>query len=381
MFERIRGEEAGSEFVSRYRRQTFRKIALTAVCLTVLVIVTAYFLLTFYPAITAWEALDIVVNHALGTSYEIGSTYWWADYYLWNSAMPKILGAIVAGCGLAAAGSLMQSVMNNPLADPYSTGISSGACLGAVSAIVIGVSFASAGGYGIVVNAFIGSMVPAAVIIVLARRIRMTPATLILAGSALSYFFNAMITFLMNATSEDELQRAYLWQVGNFDYVNWDTVTVMLAVTAVGSVLVFLMSKQLNVMSLGDRSAKSLGVDVENFRVVCLLLMAVMTAGIVSFTGILGFVGLVAPHIVRLVVGSDNRFVLPISMMVGATLLLVAEYIAEVHLNIAVGVVVSIIGSPIFFLLIVCRRRGKGWYRWPAMHSSTGTAAGTAAGS
>jgi len=353
-----------SGFVSRYRRQLFRKIVLTVSCLIVLIVLTAYFSLTFYPAVSAFKALEIIANHLMGAEYELRSLEWWADYYIWNNAMPKILGAIVAGCGLAAAGSLMQSIMNNPLADPYSTGISSGACLGAVASIVVGVSFASAGGYGIVVNAFIGAMVPAVIIIVLARKIRMTPATLILAGSALSYFFNAMITYLMNAAEEDDLKRAYLWQVGNFDYVTWDTLPVMAAITVVGSIIVFLMSKQLNIMSLGDRSAKTLGIDVENFRVISLILMAVMTAGIVSFTGILGFVGLVAPHIVRLVVGSDNRFVLPISMIMGATLMLVSEYIAEVHLGIAVGVVVSIIGSPIFFMLIVFQKKNKGWYRW-----------------
>ncbi len=309
--------------------------------------------------------MDIIIGHILGKTYPPRSVEDWADYYIWNRAMPMIAGAIVSGCGLAAAGSLMQSTMNNPLADPYSTGISSGACLGAVASIIVGVSFASAGGYGIVVNAFIGAMVPATVIIILAHKIRMTPATLILAGSALSYFFNAMITYLMSAADEEDLKRAYLWQVGNFDYVNWDTLPIMLAITVVGSIIVFTLSKQLNVMSLGDRSAKSLGLDVENFRMLCLILMAFMTAGIVSFTGILGFVGLVAPHIVRLVVGSDNRFVLPISMLVGATLMLVSEYIAEVMLDIPVGVVISMIGSPIFFMLIVCRKKGKGWYRWP----------------
>ncbi len=379
MFDTIRGKGSDNEFVSHYRQQTFRKIALTLVCLVILLVLTAYFSLMFYPAITASQALGVIVNHILGNDYEIRSTMWWADYYIWNSAMPKIFGAIVAGCGLAAAGSLMQSIMNNPLADPYTTGISSGACLGAVASIIVGVSFASAGGYGIVVNAFIGAMVPAAVIIILARKIHMTPATLILAGSALSYFFNAMITFLMNAAEEDDLKRAYLWQVGNFDYVNWDTLPVMALITIVGSILVFLLSKQLNIMSLGDRSAKTLGVDVENFRVFCLILMAVMTAGIVSFTGILGFVGLVAPHIVRLVVGSDNRFVLPIAMIVGATLMMVSEYIAEVQLGIAVGVVVSIIGSPIFFLLIVGQKKGKGLFRWPATNSPRGTTGRTIA--
>lgn len=338
---------------------------MAVVCLAALITLTAYFCLTFYPGVSASQALEIIIDHILGKSYEPRSVEYWADYYIWNRAMPKILGAVVAGCGLAAAGSLMQSTMNNPLADPYSTGISSGACLGAVASIVVGISFASAGGYGIVFNAFIGAMVPAAIIIVLSYKVRMTPATLILAGSALSYFFNAMTTYLMNLADGEDLQSAFLWQVGNFDYVTWDTLPVMALVAVVGSALVFLMSKQLNVMALGDRSAKSLGLDAEKFRTVCLVLMAFMTASIVAFTGILGFVGLVAPHIVRLVVGSDNRFVLPISMLVGATLLVVSEYIAEVLLDVAVGVVVSVIGSPLFFLLIVGRRKGRGWYRCP----------------
>lgn len=359
MFER---KTTGNEFVDKYHKQAFKKIMLFAVCVIILVIVTAYFAVSFYPSISAAKAFEILVGHFTGATYEPNSQDWWADRYIWKYATPRILGAIVAGCGLAAAGSLMQSVMNNPLADPYSTGISSGACLGAVSAIIIGVSFATAGGYGIVVNAFIGAMVPSVIIIILARKIHLTPATLILAGTALSYFFNAMITYVMITAEEDDLKTAYLWQVGNFSNVTWDTLPVMAVITVIGSIMVFFMSKQLNIMSLGDRSAKTLGLDVERFRLVCLTLMAVMTAGIVAFTGILGFIGLVAPHIVRLVVGSDNRFVLPIAMVVGSTLLVVADYIAEVHLKIAVGVVVSIIGSPIFFYLIVRKKQGGGWY-------------------
>lgn len=360
----IRREKTNNEFVEGYRRANFRKIALSLVCLIILLAVTVYFILTIYPPISASEAIDVIRTHLDGGSYARRTTMWWADYYIFEEAIPIMLGAIVAGCGLAAAGSLMQAIMNNPLADPYSTGISSGACLGAVASIVVGVSFATAGGYGIVVNAFIGAMVPALIIIILARKIHMTPATLILAGSALSYFFNAMITYLMYSANPDDLQEAYLWQVGNFSNVTMDTLPVMAIITIIGSILVFLMSKTLNVMSMGDKSAKALGIDVENFRVICLLLMAVMTAGIVSFTGILGFVGLVSPHIVRLIVGSDNRFVLPISMLMGATLLVVSEYLAKVVFDdIAVGVIVSLIGSPIFFLLIVGQKKNKGWYR------------------
>lgn len=335
---------------------------LFVVCLVVMIVSAAYIALSFFPSIGPWEALEIIVDHILGVQQEPRSMKYWADVYISQNAIPKIFGAIIAGCGLAAAGSLMQSVMNNPLADPYSTGISSGACLGAISAIIYGVAITSISGYTTVLNAFVGAMVPAAIIIILARKIQMTPATLILAGTALSYLFNSMITYMMITADENSLKAAYLWQVGNFDNVTMDTLPLMFAITIVGSIIVFLLSKQLNIMALGDRSAKTLGLDVEQFRLVCLVLMAIMTAGIVAFTGILGFVGLVSPHIVRLVVGADNRFVLPIAMVVGATLMLVSEYIAEVQLHVAVGVVVSIIGSPIFFLLIVWQRKGKGWY-------------------
>lgn len=352
----------GNEFVEHYHRQIFRKIMLFVACLAIMVVLTAYFSLSYFPAITPMQALEVIFNHIIGHEYEPRSLEWWADIYIWSNAIPKVLGAIIAGCGLAAAGSLMQSIMNNPLADPYSTGISSGACLGAITAIISGVAFVSIGGYFTVFNAFLGAMVPAAIIIILARKIHMTPATLILAGTALSYFFNAMITYIMLSADENSMRTAYLWQVGNFSSISMETIPIMAVITIVGSIIVYLLSKKLNIMALGDRSAKTLGLDVENFRILCLVLMAVMTASIVAFTGILGFVGLVSPHIVRLVIGSDNRFVLPICMEVGATLLLISEYIAEVQLHIAVGVVVSIIGSPIFFLLIVWQRKGRALY-------------------
>ncbi len=352
----------GDAFVINYRRQALKKILLFVSCAIIMVIAAAYISVSYYPSVSPGHALKLIFQHITGVAHETGGSDWWADRYIWKYALPKILAAIIAGCGLAAAGSLMQSVMNNPLADPYSTGISSGACLGAVSAIIVGVTFATAGGYGIVVNAFIGAMVPATIIIILAKRIHMTPATLILAGTALSYFFNALTTYFMALAEEDQLKTAYLWQVGNFSNISWDVIPIMAVIVIIGSIIVFLMSRQLNIMSLGDHSAKSLGLDVERFRLICLILMAIMTAGIVAFTGILGFIGLVAPHIVRLVVGSDNRFVLPIAMTVGATLLLIADYIAEVQLGIAVGVVVSIIGSPIFFYLIVRKKQGGGRY-------------------
>lgn len=344
-----------------YHHAIARKIILLTVCVLGIVLFVGLLSLSNYEGVGLKETYEIIWNHILGNEYPPKSLFWWADRYIWNTAFPHALAAIVAGAALAICGTMMQSMMVNPLADPYSTGISSGACFGAICAIVVGISFSSVTGeMGIVTNAFIGAMVPALLIVFLAQRIHMTPATLILLGTAISYFFNSMITYLMVTTDADTLQSAYMWQVGSLDGMSWDSLPIMVVVTVAGSVIVMLLSSKLNVMSLGENSAISLGVDVEKFRLFCLVLMAVMTAAIVSFTGIIGFIGLVAPHMVRLVIGSDNRFVAPISMAAGALLLLAADYIAFQFSDIPVGVVMSVIGSPVFFLIILWQTKKTG---------------------
>lgn len=345
-----------------YRMGLLRKLLLFVACIVGIVLVVGFLSLSVYDTISLGQAYEVIWNHLTGVTYPVRSELWWADKYIWDRAIVHTITAIVAGAGLAACGSLMQSLMTNPLADPYSTGISSGACLGAMAAMIMGISIGSlTGSGGTIVNAFVGAMIPAAVIIVLSERIRMTPATLILIGTALSMFLSSFMSFMMISTDTETMQEVYLWQVGNFDHVSWDTVPMMVGITAVGSVLVMLMTKKLNVMSLGDSSAQSLGIDVQRFRTLALTLMAVMTAGIVAFVGIIGFVGLVAPHIVRLICGSDNKFVIPISMAFGALLMLLADFVSLNVGSLPTGVVMSAIGAPIFFLLIVfSKRSGKG---------------------
>lgn len=355
------GSDRKKEMVEEYHRSIAIKILVLVLCIIGIVVFIGLFSLSSYEGISLLESYEIIWTHITGGDYEPRSLYWWADRYIWNTAMPHALAAILAGSSLAACGVLMQAVMVNPLADPYSTGISSGACFGAVAAIVTGIAFSGiAGEMGIVVNAFIGALVPAAIIIALSERIRMTPATLILLGTAISYFFNAMVTYLMVTTDADTLKSAYLWQVGSLDGISWDSIWIMAVATVTGTALILLASRQLNVMALGESSAISLGLDVRRFRILCLGLMAVMTAAIVSFTGILGFVGLVAPHIVRLLIGSDNKFVVPISMAMGSFLLLLSDYIAMELSNIPVGVILSVIGSPVFFMLIVFQNKRTG---------------------
>lgn len=357
----IEGGLSREEMIRQYHRSLVVKTVILVVSIVGILLFIGLFSLSSYEGISLRDSYEIIWNHLIGASYEKNSLFWWADRYIWNTAMPHAVAAIVAGAGLAACGVLMQALMTNPLADPYSTGISSGACFGAVAAIVVGISFSSVGGeFGIVVNAFVGAMVPALAIIVLSEKIRMTPATLILLGTAISYFFNSMVTYMMITTDADTLKSAYMWQIGNLDGITWSGLEIMVPATVLGSAFTMVVSKKLNVMSLGDSSAISLGLDVRRFRTLCLAVMAVVTAAIVSFTGILGFIGLVAPHIVRLVAGSDNKFVIPISMAFGAFLLIVSDYVAMELANIPVGVILSIIGSPLFFALIVFQSKRTG---------------------
>lgn len=355
------GELTKEQMKVGYHKAIARKIILLASCIVGIVLFVGLLSVSNFEGITLKGTYQIIWNHICGNEYPLRSTEWWADRYIWNTALPHAIAAIAAGASLAVCGTMMQSMMSNPLADPYSTGISSGACFGAVSAIIMGITMASMGReMGIVTNAFIGAFIPALLIVFLSQRIHMSPATLILLGTAVSYFFNSLITYMMVTTDADTLKNAYLWQIGSLDGMSWSSLPIMVGVTVAGSVVIMTVASKLNVMSLGENSAISLGVDVERFRTYCLILMSVMTAAIVSFTGIIGFVGLVAPHVVRIVIGSDNRFVAPISMAAGALLILIADYIAFSLSNIPVGVVMSIIGSPVFFALIVYQSRKPG---------------------
>jgi iron complex transport system permease protein len=345
-----------------YRRGNSSKILFIIVCV-VLLLIAALVSLSVGTRIGFGRTAEVVFNHLTGVTYPKRSPEWWEDYYIFQNVMPEVVVAIIAGAGLAVTGVIMQSIMNNPLADPYTTGISSGASLGAVTAIIMGYTFSSiAGEMGIVSNAFIGAMVPALIIILLSKRVGNSPATIILIGTAISYFFNALTTLIMITADSEALQSAYMWQIGSVAGVSWSSIPLMLVIVTASSIFAILLSRSLNLMTLGDESARSLGMDAERLRMVCIMVSSFLIASIVSYTGIIGFVGLVSPHIVRFVVGSDNRFVIPASIVAGALLLTVALMLSRL-LNsfgyIPIGVVVSFIGAPIFLYLVVRDKSGR----------------------
>ena len=352
------------EMKESYRRYILAKVIFIAILLASIFLISIFALTIGGREITFEQALEVLWNHITGNIPPIDTKEGVDDYTVWNVRLPRIAVAIVSGAGLAIGGAAMQSAVKNPLADPYTTGISSGAVFGVAVAMVMGFTVSSSvGDYGIVINAFIFGMIPAAVISILSRFTHSSPATMILAGVAMSYLFNAFSTLLLVSANTETLQAAYMWQIGTLDNVNWGDFPIMFVMTVIGAGILMFLASKLNLLTIGDASAKSLGLDPETLRIIILIILSMVTASIVGFIGIVGFVGLVSPHIVRLIMGADNRYVIPASALFGAAFLLIADLIAKMIIypgSIAVGVVMSFIGAPIFLLLII-RSRKEVW--------------------
>lgn len=352
----------------QYTRYTFRKVLLIIVLVVLTMVVMGVSLSFNSRGLGFVESFAYFFKHVAGATYAVGTDDWINDYAIWTVYSPRILMAIITGAGLASCGVVMQALLNNPLADPYTTGLSDGACFGAVAAIVIGFTFSSVSqSMGIVTNAFIGGLVPALIIIGMTRVIAMSPAVTILVGVALSYLFSGLETLIMVGTDADTLKNAYLWQIGTFTGTTWSELLIPFVFVLGSSIVMLACSRRLNLLALGDDSASSLGLDVDNFRTLLMVIVAFSVAAMISFSGIIGFVGLVAPHIVRMVIGGDNRYLIPASMAAGALFILVADLLSRIVVypdELRVGLIASIIGAPIFLYMIVKKKRYGEAYRW-----------------
>lgn len=341
-------------FLDTCRRSFLRRVSWIAVFLIAIVLVAGYSLGTGTVKIPFADCYGYVVDHVRG---EVTNRQY--DFIIVNSRLPRIAVSIIAGAGLAVCGVVMQSVLKNPMADPYTTGISSGAGFGATLAMTFGFTLTS-GSYAIAVNAFVFSLIPLAAILAVSRMKGSSPTVIIMSGIAVMYIFNAVSTVLKLMANPDDLASLYRWSVGTVAGVSWDNILLMAVATAACIAAVQLLSRKLNIISMGDESAKALGLDVENMRMLLLVLVSVMVAITVSFTGLIGFVGLVAPHICRIFVGADNRYLVPASAAFGALLLLVSDLVGRTIISPAtlqVGVVTAFIGGPMFLYLIIRQKR------------------------
>ena len=271
---------------------------------------------------------------------------------VWYERLPRALFAIVAGFGLGIAGAVMQSILRNPLASPFTLGISSGAGFGAALAILAGIEFAG----GIVVNAFFFAMLTSLIILAVSKYRGATPSTMILMGIALGYLYSAAITIMEYFSDAWAVREVVFWMVGSLSKACWESFWYMAVPIAVITPFLILKGKELNMIEMSDELAETSGVNVERTRLIMMILTSFITASIICFTGIIGFIGLVAPHIARMAIGGDNRFVIPATGILGALMLYASDIVA---CNIAkpvilpIGAITSVIGVPvlIYFLL------------------------------
>lgn len=350
----ITEEVHGKEEVVNYHKNTMKKLTFIIICVILAFIAAGFAITVGDYKVSFWDSYIVVFDHLFGNIRDET-----ADYIIWQWRLPRICTGLLAGAGLGAAGAVMQSILRNPLADPYTTGISSGAGFGAT--LVIGLGLGAAGGtLAIVSGAFIFALIPVSVILIVSKMKGASPTTMIMAGIAVMYIFNAMTTMIKLWVSPDTLSAIFAWSVGSIDGATWPQVFVMIAFVFAGYILLQLLSRRLNVLSTGDESSRSIGVNANKLRIICLLIVSFLAAGIVSFTGLIGFIGLVCPHIVRLVIGSDNRFLIPASAAFGAALLLIADTIGRTIIApsvIQVGVITAFIGGPMFLYLIIRQKK------------------------
>jgi iron complex transport system permease protein len=279
-----------------------------------------------------------------------------ADTLIVGVRLPRVLLAVVVGASLAGAGAIYQALFRNPLADPYILGVSSGAGLGAMLALV---ATAGATGlrYGAVpLSAFAGALITMLVVTRLASwRGRLDTASLLLAGVALSYTLAALTSFVM-VFAREQMASVVFWMMGGLGSASWPYLAMIVPMFLIGAVFSLTVTRQLNLMLLGDERAGHLGLDAKRFKIVALAVASLLTAAAVAVAGLIGFVGLMVPHMIRLVIGPDHRALLPASFLGGAIVRVVADLLARIviaPIEVPVGIVTALLGGPFFVWLLV----------------------------
>ncbi len=288
------------------------------------------------------------------------------DRIVWQLRMPRVLGAASVGAALAVCGAVLQSLTRNDLADPYLLGISGGAAVGAVTVLVLGVSFAGyVGSAAVAFAAFVGAMVALILVLALAvgSRGELPPARLVLAGVAVGQVAGAYTSLLvMLSDQHDAARRVLAWTLGSVAGMRWNSALAVTVVALIGAVLFIALADHLDAFAFGETSARSLGVNVVRLRWLLFTITALVTAILVAYAGAVGFVGLIVPHMVRSIVGPRHRVLLPLSALVGAVLLVWADLGARTLVDgqeIPLGVVTAAVGAPFFAYLLRRHREAR----------------------
>lgn len=281
------------------------------------------------------------------------------EVIIWNIRLPRILAAMIAGIGLALSGCVMQCVLRNPLAAPFTMGVSQSAAFGAAFAIIaLGPSNMHAA--SVVSCAFLASLVAVFIILMLAKFAGLSPQATVLAGIAIGTFFGAGTMLLQYFAEDVKVASVLFWTFGDVGRAAWTDIIIMAFVTLFAFVFFFANRQEYNILEAGEETAKGLGINAERLRLTGILMSSLVTSVCVAFLGIIGFIGLIAPHMARRIVGSDHRYLIPVSAIFGAGLLLAADTISRTIMSPAilpVGIATSFMGVPLFIYLIWKKRR------------------------
>lgn len=306
------------------------------------------------------QVYAVLIDHFIPGLFDVSEQ---ARQVVWNIRLPRIMGAIIAGFSFGICGCAMQAVLMNPLASPFTLGISAGAQFGVAFAAVLGIGIAG-GPYLLIGNAFIFAMACSLFIMILSFYRGATAETLVLAGIAINYFFTAMSSLFKYFATDEQLRLMVSWGMGNLAAFSWERFPLLLTILFICVPILYCKGKDLNIMTIGEESAKSLGVNTNRVRIETMIVSSLLVATIVCFTGTIGFIGLVAPHMARLIIGVDHKYLLGASGTLGALILLVADAVGMNIISptiIPTGIMTSLLGVPFFIWLIIKGRKKEYW--------------------
>ncbi|HOM01470.1 MAG TPA: iron chelate uptake ABC transporter family permease subunit [Acetivibrio sp.] len=292
----------------------------------------------------------------LASGGEISRTH---ELIILNIRLPRVIAAAAIGAGLSAAGATYQGMFSNPMADPYVLGVSAGAALGASLAIVMGAD-KIVGGFGVITAAaFVFALLTVLIVFNIAKTgAKLSNTHLLLAGVAVSFFASSIMSVLM-VLNRDKLSNIAYWMMGSIAFTSWKQVLILVPLVVLGIIAVCVFARELNIIAAGEDEARSLGVEVEKVKKLLLVICSVVVAACVAVSGVIGFVGLIIPHTIRLISGSDNRVVLPFSAIGGGIFLILCDTISRIPTSeIPVGVLTSMFGAP-YFISILIRNKKK----------------------
>ncbi|MGH1416615.1 MAG: FecCD family ABC transporter permease [Pelagimonas sp.] len=342
-----------SGLVQGYRKRSSRRVLMVLGAFVALAALMILDIITGPANLTFGRTLQVILNPSIATPKE--------DVIIWKLRMPVALMAVCVGAMLGVAGAEMQTILNNPLADPFTLGLSSAASFGAALAIVLGWSIVpGVGGLFVTVNAFVFALGASMALYLFTKLRGVSPEAMILVGIAMLFTFNALLAFLQYGASEMQLAQLIFWQLGSLSRATWDKVAICAVVLAVLLPWFYSRAWALTALRMGEDKAAALGVNVNLLRVSVLAGVSVLAAVAVSFVGAIAFVGLVGPHIARMIVGEDQRGFLPLSALCGALILSgtsIASKAITPGIVYPIGMITSLIGIPFFILLILGQRK------------------------